>query len=623
MTKKFLILQGDQGDLTSFDKALYFGEVASTPEGAENAQIILEDFRTEVIREISEKFERTISVFTSKLQGRNGCHDTLLHQIAAASTCVEKANFYKSPYLDRLIIIETVRKWLSRAGYEPGHHIKVSVSDHALRKVLSCAVELSYEHSFVPFAALSKPLRLAISRLLEIISYLKGMAWLVWIAIQNVPSLTHQIAQKGLDSATLVVFDYFFNISAKDARLTSQFWREALQAEFAFSGPMKRIFLFAPSNSARTLGAARALRDNLEPEASFLEEFLAVGDFVSTARFLTRLMNGAIPAVPNASLQLHPREYSDLRREIRQSFLGTVAAKHALHYFATKRLVRELGSTSAGVLLYPAEFQGWETITISAFKEAGWKTAGYAHSSVKRWDLRGYHWKGFAHEVRVPSLYPDYLLSHSIHDRDLLLERTPSSELVLVEALRYQNTSKDMFPTASVRDSSRKKVLFVGGYSKSRSQELAKVADQVEKRSRESIEVYFLPHPALANQRISNHQIKRRPNQTLGALMAEFSLAVVDSETSAALDVVASGKNVIVYAQISDIPSSPGQGIAGVNVCYSASGVIDAINRVDFEQTVRLPEELQPIQAKAATYRLWRSFLRARGFGSSQTGETQ
>lgn len=591
---------------------LLFGDAQSETRAADLFRDIMPKYRKAAMQRVSERLDACSDSWLAKLRSTELVPTGTLDYLASASLVSEKANLFKSPYLNDLLTRAVVEEWIRDKAMGSNFEIQIQVTDPELRALL--------EPLAVPRAPTKRMPRLwsAFSRIstraLALLFFLRAVAWLVAVGPQITKKPRHEILDRQSEVADVIVVDYFFNPRLESERYVSQYWGGLLSSQVFHGKSVQEVLIFAPSETARSPRKARKILRRFGSSKQFLHEDLSARDILETLKLLGSLtlsfMREPAP-LPHEFIESVSKQ---LYRDFLQSFVGPLAARHLLDRAAWEGIFSSRHIASNGTILFLAEGQGWETVMLRTLAGTGWKACAYYHSSVKAWDLRGYSGVSSpAHSPLLSSTPKPYLrLANSKRDQALLRERDYGSRVEVVEALRFSR-----YPEISrqpLRSSEKKagplRILGVAGYSLKRSQHLANLLSEAEKLSTQVLRCSFLPHPALAGKKFKGRQVPRVDGTPLATLLEEFDVVVVDSETTAGIDALLAGKPVVILASLGELITSPIAEVDRVNTCYTAARLVEEVESfLEHPVAPALPDDLRPSLSEEGDYDLWAASL--------------
>jgi surface carbohydrate biosynthesis protein (TIGR04326 family) len=301
----------------------------------------------------------------------------------------------------------------------------------------------------------------------------------------------------------------------------------------------------------------------------------------------------------NMHLQLANEKYPSwvwhiLKLDIKDSICGRTAAQNLLWYELINAAMRSLPKQRLG--LYLCENQGWEKAMIHLWRAHGHgKIIGIAHSSIRFWDIRYFHDPQiFNADARLNQPLPNKIAVNSpFAFNSLISSGYPKTRLLEVEAQRYLgyhhlnragfNAPKIKFDGLNISIINKKKILVLGDVMHKSTQRLMNLlVDAFPKLSDEFL-IDVKPHPNCQIIESDYPSLKFHViNDPIIDIYGGYEIAIASNSTSAALDILLLGLNVIVYLLPGEINLSPVRGMQAIPFISSVDGLIEAID--DFQK---------------------------------------
>lgn len=591
---------------------LLVGSRQSLTPHTETLENLLRRNRREIIKLINEDLARIHGKFvdaSSKEITESWGNEALL----CSNLLVEGANLFKSGYMNdeairRAIVIwqhEVVGKDLSTVNLE------LQFEDDALEARMKRILETSNPSS----AAL--PLARQLSSIFDSVSVaVKALAWLVVTGFTVLPYRRHRQARESLRQGELAFIEYIAHARVSGGDLEGEFFRQIPRDVGAQEMSTRRVFMFAPSRMASSYSKAFKMVRRSRDQDMMAYEFLNPSDFLKAGHAVFR--NALQLGLSKKNRQFIPSNGLEAVAvaQLKRSYFGTIATRHLLDWISFERLIGSKDLRRRAVC-YAAENQGWEHILNMICRRAQVKTSAYFHSVAKPWDMRG-SWLSQTSETRFSFSLPHLVLANSGSDELLLREKFSDVKIIQVEALRYQQAGSYKSKVHARREeTSRLKVLGLAGYSLDRALRLSnalRVAEGVESKR---MTCHFLPHPTHFKASFPSEVVARKPGVSLAVMLRDYDVAVVDGETSAAIDAKMAGLPIIVFADPLELPTSPAGETAAF--CYKEEELAQVIRET--VATPGTPDHTSlPIQrGPGLAYERWLSALRLLGVHSLKT----
>lgn len=244
--------------------------------------------------------------------------------------------------------------------------------------------------------------------------------------------------------------------------------------------------------------------------------------------------------------EVHP--FQSLTAEFRRALFG-LPALEALHL---SRVFRNfLAEEALEFILTPHENQLWERILAYESAEKDVKVVGALHTSPRFWDLRFLEFGEFS------SLQPDLVIDNGPLSREiLLLGGRKEEEILSGTGLRFSHLGpKQRKRTLPGEATAQTRALVITGMDKRSAKRLVELS--LSLRCLDEFELTFRPHPAN-----SPWFQKKFPECEVDAagiehLAGSYGLFITESVSSLALELLALGQEVCIYAPQDGLNFSP------------------------------------------------------------------
>ena len=247
------------------------------------------------------------------------------------------------------------------------------------------------------------------------------------------------------------------------------------------------------------------------------------------------------PADPNVDFYL-------LKRDLSDSIIGKTAMENCLFYALFERSVA--GQQKSAACVYLMENQGWEKCLVYNWRKINHRPIiGYSHSSIRCFDLRYF---GFEYELNFAGnkTMPTKVACCGKDSIDKLTDLdVPQSYFLGLEAIRYTylNRFKSTNQSFVIKNKQISILCLTDIKAKSAVYQLKFLSEFVVKYQAElNVNIVVKPHPFLPNAKalvercLSNikHTIT---TEHLSKMNLAVDVALVDSDTTAAIDVAYMG----------------------------------------------------------------------------------
>jgi surface carbohydrate biosynthesis protein (TIGR04326 family) len=230
--------------------------------------------------------------------------------------------------------------------------------------------------------------------------------------------------------------------------------------------------------------------------------------------------------------------------------------------------------------LYLLENQNWEKALVHAWRRHGHgQLTGVVNTPIRYWDLRYfdnlYNFKEVSNSIISKfKLRPDFVAINGPSSLKFYLDDGyPSDELVPVEALRYENLSKESSDIKVLKNkvenykSTRDvyNVLILGQILWSQTNDALTCLDKAVSNMNLSCNFTLKPHPNCPISKITYPNLNlKQTNDSIEKILPKFDLVIVAGSSTSALDAYIVGLEVIVFLDKCDFNYSPLRGFDDV-----------------------------------------------------------
>jgi surface carbohydrate biosynthesis protein (TIGR04326 family) len=240
-----------------------------------------------------------------------------------------------------------------------------------------------------------------------------------------------------------------------------------------------------------------------------------------------------------------------LENEFRSSFIGTTAISNLFFYYNINLLKKSIGNTQ--IILYPYENQSWEKIMLFHFNI---KTVGYAHSTIRFWDLRYY--------ISINTSYvPKFIAVNgkiSKNNLEHFVEDLDKFAILEVEALKYLDQIhkpillSDIVSTR-IEYNMSPNFLFLGDYINRISEEVFNILNSfyfLNKSPFTHSNFAFKNHPATKTLKLPFyfHDVS---DIALNNSIHLYDIIITTSTSTSSLDAYMANKLVLIYYDESNL----------------------------------------------------------------------
>ena len=485
---------------------------------------------------------------------------------------VEKSNWAKSPQISTIVKLMALDLLISESDCKK---IVIQSDDQNLVESIKLLC-ISAKLDFQDLSKKDNRLKVLLHRILRvpIFQWIRAIAWLLREVCFSIPCALMGSKNWSGSDAKYIFVSYLSTVEVKnscDKDFNSAFWGPL--PEFLTKEKVPANWLFLPSRKFNSITTFKAFF-KLKKQKGCLHSYTLLSSFFNW-RVLFKTIRDWIFVVRNShKVERELREASGnlwplIEHDVVRSLCG-VELISSLFYLALFESAEGECSQKSKVI-YLAENQPWEIGLISSFKSSGHSLIGFAHSTIRYWDLRYYN-DTRCYEGQGLNLIPrpDRFAVHGANDRLQMINfGYPSGSISEVESLRYLYLN-ELIERPVKNETGAKRLLVLGDFLKVdtdfllsfvRFPEIQKILDKVE--------VVIKPHPAcpLGLKDIEGIDASIK-NSELGQLIQSADVVYTLNVSSAAVEAYCLGKHVISARNASKLDMSPLRGVKNVRfVC--------------------------------------------------------
>ena len=252
-----------------------------------------------------------------------------------------------------------------------------------------------------------------------------------------------------------------------------------------------------------------------------------------------------------------------MQEDVNRSLFG-IEMFSSIFYLCLFEYVAEI-TPKKPKIIYLAENQPWEMGLIASFRFKENILIGFAHSTIRYWDLRYFNdLKCYKPDDSDLIPRPNYFAVNGVNDMSLMSNSGyPGQDIIEVESLRYLYLNDLVYGDIN---SGNKVLLVLGDFLRADTLFILSFLKSLEiQKCLDGVEIVFKPHPSCnlksddlegINARIEHHK--------LGDLILQADLVFTGNVSSAAAEAYSLGKKVITARNYKDLDMSPLRGFDGV-----------------------------------------------------------
>lgn len=493
---------------------------------------------------------------------------------------VEKSNFAKSLHINNIIKLMAFSIWFRGKSFT---QITLYTNNKNLNNSFFkfCKDKnINYEYKKIKNFLSTKSFP-SLHQIFQFIpNPLKGLIWFLYKIVNNIPLINVGKKQWKSIKKDFIFVSYLFNMSNndKDNFFYSSYWGNLPEKLIINNKSSAWLHIFVKDDFINNPIKAAKYINNLNSKSNKFQSHVSLFSFLNfkviKKVFLDWLnlffkiynlkIKKIIPLLSGFDVwDFYKKEWID-------SFIGVSSIENLFML----SLFEEAFSLSnkPKSLTYLQENQGWESGMLSACKTNYFsKVIGFAHATMRFWDLRYFYDKReFILESKLSLPRPHFLALNSKSALTLLEKNGyPKSELRLVEALRHLYLRK-IINSSFIKQKNNPnnlstcKILILGDYLPENTIHQIKLFNGLSDFIFSKVKIIFKPHPAC---NLDIKKFNRKFNVTkepISSLLSKVNIAFCSATTSAAVDAYSYGLQVIIASDPASLNLSPLRGYKDV-----------------------------------------------------------
>ena len=273
---------------------------------------------------------------------------------------------------------------------------------------------------------------------------------------------------------------------------------------------------------------------------------------------------------------------------------GPGCLKVICYYYMYKQIFRDAGCSSSKLsVVFLQENLDLEYMLLASIAEnINIEAIGYPHSLVRFWDLRFFHLKSefiCGHDHPYPRYVPDKILANGpLNYKELASFYGNVLDFVDVEALRYEELVSFSSPQVDPSDD-LVSILIISGIERQATLEImdaaiSAVANLSQRHLSLNFKLGLKLHPQLKSEIFESPKyssiVTSLETQPLSEIAHRYTIAIIDSNTSAIVDTLALGLPSINYLGNRLVDLSPSPCFDGVETVFNADSLASSIESV-------------------------------------------
>ncbi len=400
---------------------------------------------------------------------------------------------------------------------------------------------------------------------------LKGALWLIREILFSIPFKLLGKKSWNLKNSKLIFVSYLSTVNlddAKDKRFNNVFWGPL--PSYLAKKQVCTNWLYLPSKRFRfyeTLNIFFRLKSQKDSSHAhiIISSFFNLKVIYKTLKdifiILTKFSKAKKELLKGSDF-LWPLLKNDFSRSLLSSDMVS-----SLFYLALFEEVESVSDEDSKII-YLSENHSWEQGLISSFKSERRKLTGFAHSTIRYWDLRYFNdIKNYQNTGIYSKPIPDNFAVNGLNDKSMMIKfGYPDNKIQEVESLRYLYLNNLISKKEKSEKNETKTLLVLGDYLKSNTMfMLSFLKSNKVSRILECTNVIIKPHPAcpIKSEDIVNINAKIE-DSFIGNLILKADIVFTGNVSSAAVEAYSLGKTIISVRDLENLDMSPLRGVKNV-----------------------------------------------------------
>ena len=468
---------------------------------------------------------------------------------------VEKSNLSKSIYINDLIKLLTLKKWMRNK--------KISkITLYSDNKNLIFTFKNFCKNSNIAFdlKIIKKETKLNLNHKKIFFSlpyFVRGFIWLIYKILYNFPLIIKSSNDWKKTQKKYIFVSYLFNMknSDKENFLYSTYWGKLPKKLKEKNIKTSWIHLFVKDNYIKNSYQASKLIDNLNNNNN-LQNHITLYSFMNI-RVIYRVFIDwlkVLKIINKIQIYKHFPNYKEFnfwkfyKNDWYDSFIGKDAIDNLIYLNLFQEAFKFCEQSS--IVSYLLENQGWEIAMLGICRKFNIdKTIGFSHAASRYWDLRSfYDRREYLNKNKLSLPRPKILAVNSKYALDqYLIYGYPKKQIKLVEALRHSYLSKN-YPSTKKCIKNKKSLLVLGDYENENTADQLYILNELPKDILVDLEIIYKPHPGstldLSTFSALSMNFREEP---ISELLPLTNLVYCGTATSASVDAFSFGSKVIIY----------------------------------------------------------------------------
>ena len=491
---------------------------------------------------------------------------------------VQKSNWAKTPQITNILKLMAFVSWLKDTECTQ-LYIK-SDNNNLIESFKIICNEAKLDIKLLPNASSSNLAKKYLKKFFPGLPYwLRGQLWLLREIIYCVPFVFSRAAKWAPGSQSSVFVSYLPNTeidNVQPEKFNQSFWGP-LPNHLVENG-VSTNWLYLTSRRFSFLSIFKALK-KINKNTNNLQNHIMLSSFFNFG-VLGRVLRDCKTVLSKQSIIKHAIKptcgvfWPLIKNDLFKSLAGPEMVSALLSLALFERV--SLKKKKKCQLIYLAENQPWELGLINSFKSNGCQLIGFAHSTIRYWDLRYFNDPRCYRDDGPRALpLPDIFAVNGVNDRGLMEKfGYPAKVIEEVESLRYlylNNLNSDV----KSNKNENKTLLVLGDFLKIDTEFMLSMLRSPEVQENLSeLEVVIKPHPAcpLTLKNIEGIDASIEYSD-LEELISLADIVYTGNVSSAAVEAVHLEKKVISARNPRKLNISPLRGVTNIMFVSDATSL--------------------------------------------------
>ncbi len=483
---------------------------------------------------------------------------------------VEKSNWAKSPEIVNIIKLMTFLSLINEVSCTK-IYIK-SNNEHLVSSIRMLCKEKKIDfYQIQERIQLIKFKELKKSFIQYIPNLIKGYLWLFREIFLSIPFTLSDYEKKiCLDSSNIFV-SYLSSVKVdvnNCDKFNNSFWGPL--PNHLSQNEKTATWVYLPSRRFKIKEIFTAFK-TLKRHKTIFQNYVLLSSFFNWG-VLNKILKDIFLILKNSSRVKHELKKTSgifwplIKNDVERSLLG-VEMFSSVFYLGLFSEMKDFCDNQAK-LIYLYENQPWEIALISSFKVKKNLLIGYAHSTIRYWDLRYFNDPRSLKSNEINAMpRPNFLAVNGFNDKSIMIESGYlAKEIKEVESLRYLYLNDLIEKSTNYKKDDKQILLVLGDYLKSDTIAMLSLLKSPDVKSYlNNHKIIIKPHPACI---IENHDIDGInaviEYSDLADLILTADIIFTGNVSSAAVEAYFLEKKIISYRNFRELDMSPLRGIEGI-----------------------------------------------------------